>query len=290
MADQRGFIAFARNADSVEARRAQQKALHLALEQKNSGKLSLAIQTLADAVAISPNSVEVPLLLLHRGYFLALHEQSDDALTLADQCIQVFPTRGEGYYLRACIYCHSDMIHEAIQSFKVAQSIDKELGETNMMLKESLSELATKVAQYRQQRIKDAFTRHAENFSIYENCKCKRCSAEYTTPTPQWLCTRCWVQDGKEVTVWQPDDSSKQCHHCGSELGFTNRHHCRCCGRLFCGNCTPKKMELALLKYTSPVRVCVTCETGLRVQRGAIPPLDASGDPYTTASMVVEDP
>lgn len=37
---------------------------------------------------------------------------------------------------------------------------------------------------------------------------------------------------------WMPDGSSRLCYECDSCFSFLNRrHHCRSCGRLFCGKC-----------------------------------------------------
>lgn len=38
---------------------------------------------------------------------------------------------------------------------------------------------------------------------------------------------------------WMPDHSCRVCYHCDTQFTlFTRRHHCRVCGRVFCGKCT----------------------------------------------------
>ncbi|KAG8343327.1 putative zinc finger protein [Trypanosoma vivax] len=38
---------------------------------------------------------------------------------------------------------------------------------------------------------------------------------------------------------WKPDTASSQCEKCAKDFGlFRRRHHCRCCGDLFCYNCS----------------------------------------------------
>ena len=49
--------------------------------------------------------------------------------------------------------------------------------------------------------------------------------------------------------VWVPDAEAPACHGC--RLPFhavvRRRHHCRCCGRVFCNACTPRRLPLAHL-------------------------------------------
>ena len=38
--------------------------------------------------------------------------------------------------------------------------------------------------------------------------------------------------------AWQLDDEAPMCGDCKAEFGlFTRRHHCRRCGKIFCGDC-----------------------------------------------------
>ena len=43
---------------------------------------------------------------------------------------------------------------------------------------------------------------------------------------------------------WLPDDASKGCVGCNKAFSFSRRkHHCRACGRLFCNDCSNKKID-----------------------------------------------
>ena len=38
--------------------------------------------------------------------------------------------------------------------------------------------------------------------------------------------------------IWIADNKVDKCHKCDINFSFLNRrHHCRLCGRIFCGNC-----------------------------------------------------
>jgi len=44
---------------------------------------------------------------------------------------------------------------------------------------------------------------------------------------------------------WLPDHSSATCHHCEAQFTLLlRRHHCRVCGRIFCGRCTQQTLLL----------------------------------------------
>ncbi|SMN18440.1 similar to Saccharomyces cerevisiae YDR313C PIB1 RING-type ubiquitin ligase of the endosomal and vacuolar membranes, binds phosphatidylinositol(3)-phosphate [Maudiozyma saulgeensis] len=54
------------------------------------------------------------------------------------------------------------------------------------------------------------------------------------------------------IAMWQPDKEVKACLQCGTNFDFIiRRHHCRCCGGIFCGRCSNH-----FLKYdTSRVKI-----------------------------------
>jgi hypothetical protein len=59
---------------------------------------------------------------------------------------------------------------------------------------------------------------------------------------------------------WVKDSDVKQCQDCG--LKFTvlqRRHHCRKCGKIVCGPCSPTRMPLPELGLMVGVRVCDGC-------------------------------
>jgi len=59
---------------------------------------------------------------------------------------------------------------------------------------------------------------------------------------------------------WVPDSDCLQCTNCGNPFTvFRRRHHCRNCGRLFCGRCSSNEMPIPELGYDTNVRVCDLC-------------------------------
>mmetsp|Transcript_19266 Transcript_19266/g.35347 ORF Transcript_19266/g.35347 Transcript_19266/m.35347 type:complete len:229 (+) Transcript_19266:1114-1800(+) len=60
---------------------------------------------------------------------------------------------------------------------------------------------------------------------------------------------------------WTSDETNLGCEACQVPFSLWNRrHHCRKCGRLLCGSCTPYLELVPELGYTKEkVRVCVSC-------------------------------
>ena len=45
--------------------------------------------------------------------------------------------------------------------------------------------------------------------------------------------------------IWVSDDKVDKCHKCDISFSFINRrHHCRLCGRIFCGYCCYQFAEI----------------------------------------------
>lgn len=62
--------------------------------------------------------------------------------------------------------------------------------------------------------------------------------------------------------TWVPDDMVKECQNSKCRVPFTKtlrKHHCRCCGRVFCTQCSNQKTRLDRFGYKNPVRVCNVC-------------------------------
>ncbi|KFG28223.1 FYVE zinc finger domain-containing protein, partial [Toxoplasma gondii p89] len=54
-----------------------------------------------------------------------------------------------------------------------------------------------------------------------------------------------------------PSDEVTCCSHCGSLFSVTHwKHHCRACGKVFCGECSTTRIRLPDLGYFEKVRVC----------------------------------
>ncbi|RQM20461.1 hypothetical protein B5M09_001686 [Aphanomyces astaci] len=61
--------------------------------------------------------------------------------------------------------------------------------------------------------------------------------------------------------VWESDKDAACCKQCKKKFiaVVRNRHHCRCCGYVFCGKCTSHRMSLPEFGYFELVRVCRVC-------------------------------
>lgn len=95
-----------------------------------------------------------------------------------------------------------------------------------------------------------------------------------------WIPWRC-----KSANVsrdfWMPDHSCRVCYDCDAQFTvFNRRHHCRLCGRIFCGKCTTNSVPASIVDASNllgeweKVRVCNYCfkqwEQGLaRVGHGS---------------------
>lgn len=59
---------------------------------------------------------------------------------------------------------------------------------------------------------------------------------------------------------WMPDKTCSKCSECNSKFAaFNRRHHCRICGRLFCGKCCNQKIRGCIIGYTGVLRLCSHC-------------------------------
>mmetsp|Transcript_79360 Transcript_79360/g.128587 ORF Transcript_79360/g.128587 Transcript_79360/m.128587 type:complete len:549 (-) Transcript_79360:617-2263(-) len=66
---------------------------------------------------------------------------------------------------------------------------------------------------------------------------------------------------GEACLAWRRDKHAKTCQHCKRIFSVTiGKHHCRCCGRIFCNECT-KAEKICLEPYTKAVRCCNTCNS-----------------------------
>ncbi|XP_020292256.1 lateral signaling target protein 2 homolog isoform X2 [Pseudomyrmex gracilis] len=64
----------------------------------------------------------------------------------------------------------------------------------------------------------------------------------------------------ERAPAWVPDNNAPRCMAC--QAGFTvvrRRHHCRNCGKVFCGRCSSNNVPLPRYGHTKPVRVCNRC-------------------------------
>lgn len=64
----------------------------------------------------------------------------------------------------------------------------------------------------------------------------------------------------KQLPTWQDDDSVSNCTHCNAAFSMMKRkHHCRRCGKIFCGDCSNKKRKLPTYGLIEAVRLCDAC-------------------------------
>ncbi|XP_031216601.1 zinc finger FYVE domain-containing protein 16 isoform X2 [Mastomys coucha] len=74
---------------------------------------------------------------------------------------------------------------------------------------------------------------------------------------PENICKESLVLGQKQPT-WVPDSEAPNCMNCQVKFTFTKRrHHCRACGKVFCGVCCNRKCKLQYLEKEA--RVCVIC-------------------------------
>ncbi|NXX96167.1 ZFY16 protein, partial [Centropus bengalensis] len=58
--------------------------------------------------------------------------------------------------------------------------------------------------------------------------------------------------------LWVPDSEAPNCMNCQVKFTFTKRrHHCRACGKVFCGACCKRKCKLQYMEKEA--RVCTGC-------------------------------
>ncbi|XP_024939263.1 myotubularin-related protein 3 isoform X3 [Cephus cinctus] len=69
------------------------------------------------------------------------------------------------------------------------------------------------------------------------------------------------VEDlGPAPTLWVPDHAVNRCMGCDTEFWLGRRkHHCRCCGKIFCADCSENSTPLPSEQLYNPVRVCSDC-------------------------------
>jgi hypothetical protein len=68
--------------------------------------------------------------------------------------------------------------------------------------------------------------------------------------------------------VWVPDELVPRCLCCKARFTVSlRRHHCRHCGRVVCGRCSPQKVKIEKFEFDKPQRVCMTCFDVLTFRR-----------------------
>lgn len=92
-----------------------------------------------------------------------------------------------------------------------------------------------------------------------------RTFSEIVSLVKSWLP---WRSEPATVSrdFWMPDQSCRVCYECDNQFTLINRrHHCRLCGRVFCGKCTANWIPFAPDDLRTPreewerIRVCNYC-------------------------------
>ena len=66
--------------------------------------------------------------------------------------------------------------------------------------------------------------------------------------------------EGLPQPHWVPDTLGQSCSGCGNTFSlWLRRHHCRCCGAVFCETCSAGRTSAPGWGFDRPVRVCDEC-------------------------------
>lgn len=92
------------------------------------------------------------------------------------------------------------------------------------------------------------------------NSEAGRNQTSKNAPSPKMPATLSWKQP-----LWVPDSEAPNCMNCQVKFTFTKRrHHCRACGKVFCGGCCKRKCKLQYMEKEA--RVCTVCYDYIKVQ------------------------
>eukprot|EP00250_Pteridium_aquilinum_P013229 c21216_g1_i2 orf=251-1906(-) len=103
----------------------------------------------------------------------------------------------------------------------------------------------------------DGFDPLASSFTAQMDDHVRTMSAVLASEPPQWL----------------PDSYASVCMQCRAYFHpiFFSRHHCRFCGRIFCGSCTSQRTLLPVsFREKGPQRVCDSCYERLAPVQGIL--------------------
>uniref|UniRef100_A0AAV1T9P2 FYVE-type domain-containing protein n=1 Tax=Peronospora matthiolae TaxID=2874970 RepID=A0AAV1T9P2_9STRA len=100
-----------------------------------------------------------------------------------------------------------------------------------------------------------------------------------TTTTPPTPTSSSLRSSGLSPPQWRPDAASASCLCCGNTFSIwtRRRHHCRACGELVCGECSPFSVRLPELGYKGRVRVCTHCHALAEVPTTTTTTMASSG-------------
>ncbi|KAM6364283.1 zinc finger FYVE domain-containing protein 16 isoform 2-T3 [Pluvialis apricaria] len=90
----------------------------------------------------------------------------------------------------------------------------------------------------------------------------------------------------RKQPLWVPDSEAPNCMNCQVKFTFTKRrHHCRACGKVFCGGCCKRKCKLQYMEKEA--RVCTGCYDEINKAQAFERMMSPTG-PVPTSSMPSE--
>ncbi|NXX41129.1 ZFY16 protein, partial [Tricholaema leucomelas] len=82
--------------------------------------------------------------------------------------------------------------------------------------------------------------------------------------------------------LWVPDSEAPNCMNCRVKFTFTKRrHHCRACGKVFCGGCCKRKCKLQYMEKEA--RVCTGCYDYIKGKKGCFEQMHLTTTPFQVA-------
>ncbi|CAH1122802.1 unnamed protein product [Ceutorhynchus assimilis] len=116
----------------------------------------------------------------------------------------------------------------------------------------------------RQYQIEDSITALTSDFNRYAILREGVASRDSALPginhqSPPEI-TQSRSEPPQVPPAWIPDIEAPKCMSCGSNFTVVKRrHHCRNCGKVFCGPCSANSVPLPKYGLLKPVRVCNKC-------------------------------
>ena len=192
--------------------------------------------------------------LFHVGVCYGNLGNHEEAKRIADRLLAKLPERSEGYYLAGMqVAADGGHAEEAKELFLRGRALDPRGGES---IASTNARLDAILLRRKHQRYRDNIRKFGELVNALSAPTCKSCGHTFSSPTPEWFCSKCWPES--HVRVWESDDGGV-CRLCDKALGALSRHHCRSCGKLCCNDCSSETMAVPLLNFKTPVRVCDKC-------------------------------
>ncbi|CAD5120926.1 DgyrCDS9481 [Dimorphilus gyrociliatus] len=94
----------------------------------------------------------------------------------------------------------------------------------------------------------------------------------------------------EESPVWVPDNKTTECFGCQVNFTtFNRRHHCRKCGKIFCGTCSKYKELIVSQDRKKPLRVCFNCFSKRNQSSNSLERNSTNSTPLTRDSDDTDD-